>query len=649
MTDGTIIEQFGDMGYPVGLTIRLGVIGSVAVPVGTNIMGALGTASRGPAMQVLALTSSYETSMYYGSGPLKRAGDVAFNQGLPAGLFVRVLGEGHAAAGVRAHDGIAVVSAEAFFGDGTVGPYQLDYRYYLEDASNSVIMNEGGDDEVEFDIIYTGTPASGEVLLDTLAGTLTFHTGEGPTSTDEITTSLKHYGNVGQFDSPSHGIIGNSAFVVVDYGTFYAHDVEEFPGDGTVGPYALKFSDYVNPLVDTTSEENYVEVSGNTREVVYSGGDLSSGKVLLDVDAGTLTFFAGQEPQTTDTIAVNLMYKTRKITVHDGDTAYPAIDNLVDNVAIQAALIYNQIVNYTPDAIQTHMPAPGTYHLAGGLDGANITTQDYADAFDALLDYMYATETPITSVVFCDYEIAPGTYDLIPILDGKLREAETNFYPMLGFIGMAPNETPAHAIAVASNFANRNLSIIPNPWDTTQPDRLDAAVARAACEATAPLGVSCAERDEAQAIKGMASTGMLNMYRKETVKALYNGRLDPIVKKAGLYPFYGRTTAVNEQYAECVDNRTVNYMITVLRYLTDRTYFKKNTPGVRASFKESLAAVLRRLVNEEVMDAFSLDVKGGAQQTGDRSLVKVTLLAQNVGHIKQFVVDYYNGVISSSA
>ncbi len=98
-----IIEQIGDIGYPVGLVIRLGIMGITSVPLGANIMAAIGEASHGPAMHVLPLTSSYEVSQYYKSGPLARAGLVAFQQGLPAGYFVNVKGAGFAAAKKNVH------------------------------------------------------------------------------------------------------------------------------------------------------------------------------------------------------------------------------------------------------------------------------------------------------------------------------------------------------------------------------------------------------------------------------------------------------------------------------------------------------------------------------------------------------------------
>jgi hypothetical protein len=81
-------------------------------------------------------------------------------------------------------------------------------------------------------------------------------------------------------------------------------------------------------------------------------------------------------------------------------------------------------------------------------------------------------------------------------------------------------------------------------------------------------------------------------------------------------------------------------------------YFAKNTPSVRATFREDLANVLDRLVSANddgprAIDAYTLQVTSGRAE-GNKGLMRVKLEAENVGHIKQVVVDYYNGIIASA-
>lgn len=632
-----IIEQIGDTSYPIGLILRMGILGTVPADVGSNIMCAIGEASHGPGMVVMPLTSSDEVETYFQSGPLARAGKVAFAQGLAAGWYIRVMGAGFKSAQKYAHDGLKVVATEAFYGSGDEGPYPLAYHCYTERVGNTVAIGESSKT-----IVYSsGELATGKVYLDQENGTLTFYTGEGPDDDELVTCNLEHYVNTGLFSSPNSGIQGNSAFLDVAYGTFNAHDVEEFAGDGSEGPYYLRFHDLVE------DPDNKVTVADVEKTIVYSSGDLASGKVYANKATGGLTFFTGQEPATDEAIVAKFVYKTRKLTIYNGTTQHPAIDSLSDLDAIQAALIYSSVVNFTPDAVVTHLPAPGRYQLVGGDDGDAIDTDDYADAMDVLMQYIEDNLTYVSTVVFCRNNIS-GTYDLIPILAGKINEMKKNFYPAIGFIGLDENIDPGDAAKIARNFANYELVIVANPWDTTQPYRLDGTVARAAQTAAAPLGTSCARRVSNMSLQGLAATGLLNTYRRETVKALHNNRLDVLVKSdAGIFSFYGRNTASESQYRECVDVATMNYMIRVIKFYTDRFYFAKNTPSVRATLREDIANVLDTLVADEVVDAFTLDVKSGRSE-GDKGLVRVKMEVENVGHIKKFIVDYYNGIIESA-
>jgi hypothetical protein len=634
-----IIEQIGDSSYPVGLVIRMGIMGATSVQFGTNVMAAIGEASHGPGMTVMPLTSESETSMYFKSGPLARAGRIAFAQGLPAGEFIRVMGLGHAAAKTYVHDGLVSTHVETFFGDGDEGPYPLEYKSYTQNVANSVTIGLS----TTKTIVYTlGELLAGTVYLDQENGTLTFFTDEGPEDDDLVTCSLESYGNLGVLTSPNDGISGNSGFVDIADGTFPGHYVGVISGDGSVGPYSLPCKDIIQDV------DNKITVGDAAKIIVYSNGDLASDKVYVNTVTGALTFFNGQGPDITDAIGIAVAFKSKKLTIHDGDVAEAAIDNMVDLIDIQAALMYNSIMGFVPGAFATHLPANGRYQLQGGDDGDAVSTDDYADAMDVLMQYMEDTLTNVTTVVFCANTIAPGGYDLIPILSGKINEMKKNFYPAIGFIGLDPNIDPATAIKIGRNYANYELAIVANPWDMTSPDRLDLTVGRAAAEATAPLGTSCARRVTNMSIQGVSAKGILNSYRKETIKALHNGRLDVIVKsESGNFTFYGRNTAIEDQYKECVDVRTINYMIWVIKYYTDHIYFAKNTPSDRATFREDIANVLDRLKKDEVMDAYALAVTSGRPE-GNKGLMRVKLEAENVGHIKQVIVDYYNGILESA-
>lgn len=559
-----MVTQIGDPGETPTVVVRLHPIGAIPVNIKQNILGLIGEASHGPAMQVQAFTSSREVTDSYVSGPLARGGQLAFFQGLQNGYFVRVMGEGYAAASYQLYDGLR-------------------------------------------------SPAK--------AGLLT---------------------------AANDGIVGNSIAVTFEDGTFVSHDVEYFPGDGTEGPYYLEFSNLVGPW-PVANDKNEVSVDGVAFTPVYSEGELATQCVYVDITNGSITFYEGEEPSEYSEIEVNIAYKTKKMTITDGDTTYPAIDNLSDQAAIEAVLMNSFIVNYDADPILTHLPANGTYRLAGGLDGSAIDANDWDEAVWVLRDYLEEVKTGITAISFTTNMVTQDdSYDLISLLEGHLTEMEQDWEPCLGIIGAKENEDASVMSQVVSSHSHRNLCFVANPWGGEQdPPRTNGWIALAAREASLPLGDDSAERSSLNSIKAMQ--GLLNTYRKNTVRGLQNNRICVLVKEdAGLFPNWSRGVATDWQFVDLVDNRTINYILRMLYAISKRYFFKKNTPDVRADFKQSIAQELNQLLKDYVAVKYILEVHGpgdkGYSYT-DNGRVDVALQVENVGHIKRIFVDYGVGII----
>jgi len=118
----------GNQNAMVGLVIDLRTIGPVPVTVGRGICGLVGTSTRGPANEAIALgMPSSARSLYY-SGDLKEAIETAFNQGCPVIYAVRVLGSGNAKAQIEINDGLTTpqvcgiisASSEGIWGNSVV-------------------------------------------------------------------------------------------------------------------------------------------------------------------------------------------------------------------------------------------------------------------------------------------------------------------------------------------------------------------------------------------------------------------------------------------------------------------------------------------------------------------------------------------------
>ena len=470
----------------------------------------------------------------------------------------------------------------------------------------------------------------------------------------QLTDGLASPHNAGKLVAASSGDRGNSTKAIIAEGTFNSHDVEYFPGDGTVGPYYLEFANLVGPFPSTGTDKNVVEVDGIGFTPVYTVGSLAAGKVFIDTVNGSLQFYVGEAPAAYSQITTNIAYHTAKLTVVDGNTVYPAIDNLSDQAAIEAALSSNSLLNYISDPTITHLPVAGTYTLVGGDDGAAITSNDWDLAIQVLRDYVVEVRTGISAITLTQTSVdeGDGSYDLLSLAEGHCAEMEQDWEPCLWVLGAEENAAPEDLIQIVSSHAHRNLLFVANPWGAERdPPRTNGWVALAAREAQISLGDDTGERSSLNAIMGMQ--GLLNPLRKATVRGLQNNRITCLIKEdAGIFPNWSRTVAVDQQFQDAVDNRTVNFILRMLYAITKRFYFKKNIPAVREDLRTSIAQQLNLLLEQYVAVKYILEVRGPGDKGytyTDNGRIDIDLQVENVGHIKRIMINYGVGIIEDGS
>lgn len=438
---------------------------------------------------------------------------------------------------------------------------------------------------------------------------------------DSSTTPI----TVGTFYAASEGIWGNSVVVKISDGEYKATDVEIFAGDGTVGPYALK----VNDIIESNS--NYVMVNGIERQIVYASNQNGEGKVYVDKANGTLTFYEGDAPAVTDTISVFLKYKTRTVTLTDNENTeiYRNVRDLID---LQARLKGSAICTFVPAAGALHLPANVTTSLAGGSDGEEITTDDWEAALQLLGNTIAPTTVAITS-----YEVEPMSYDLIPVLDGFVTWMANRFMPCIGFVSARENETVENLLDLAAGYNNRLLVIEGNGWDQSNP-RKNLAVAHAAKEAAVALGESTA-----MAINSLNGVrDLLVTFNQDEMDALTRGGINVFMKQRGIKPYVSISTATDWQFMRCVDNRTVNWVITAIDFICKQFYHHRRTPETLLALKVSIESVLDEQVALGNVEKYHVEV---VPNEIDANRVDIELLMQNIGHIERVRVVFGVGVI----
>ncbi len=526
------MPRYGNPNAFVGLTIDLRAIGPIPITVGTGILGLVGTSTRGPASEAIAIGMPSDAKSLFYSGDLKEAIELGFGQGVPVIYAVRVLGSGYSKATKTIDDGLTVAT------------------------------------------------------------------------------------NCGTIDAVSEGAWGNAVVVKIADGDYNATDVEIFPGDGTVGPFALQQCN----LVESTA--NYIKVDGVARTLVYTEGELAAGKAYVDKVNGTIEFYTGEAPAATSLISVSIKYKTKKLTISDNESV-EVFNNIKDLIFLEAALEKSSLVRFTTAAGSTHLPDNQTTTLASGSDGAAITTDDWEDALELLGNAITPTTVAITS-----YEVDSASYDLVPVLDAWLTYMAGLFKPCLGFVAAKENETVANLLELASGYNNRLLTIVGNGWDQSTP-RKNLAIARAAKEAAVALGESTA--DPINSLNGV--NDLLTTFNQDEMDALTRGGIDVIQKQRGIKPYVGISTATDWQFMRCVDNRTINWVIVAAKFITDGFYHKRRTAQTLNSVKASIDSMLEEQRILENIEKYATGVYPDATDTGR---VNIELLMQNIGHIERF-------------
>ena len=427
----------------------------------------------------------------------------------------------------------------------------------------------------------------------------------------------------------SEGNWGNSLVLTIEPGDYNGHEYNGgLLGDGHALPYYTANCD----LVDANS--NWVKVNGEVRNIVLTTVGMVEDDVYVDLAEGSLTFYASQRPATSDVIAYRIKYHTKKVTITDNEKTY-IFNNVPSNVHLIADLKQTGLVTAIGTVVdsmaETHMPVAGVYALTGGHDSltnADIGVDDWETALYAGGEYAADLVGGPTCVALTDFEVDPGTNDLIPSLDAFLVDMQNQFHPCLGFVTMTPGTEIESALETVSGYNNRLLTVIVNGWDNSVVPK-NIAIARAAKECAVALGESTAMASNA--LNGL--NGLLYSFNQSETDILTTGGVDVIIKKRGILPYIGISTATDWQFMRNVDNRTINFVIIACEYICRQYYHRKRTRSVLSSIKMSLAQMLQDLKDAEDIREFEVHVSAHPTDTGR---VNIDLTMENIGHIERF-------------
>jgi hypothetical protein len=128
-------------------------------------------------------------------------------------------------------------------------------------------------------------------------------------------------------------------------------------------------------------------------------------------------------------------------------------------------------------------------------------------------------------------------------------------------------------------------------------------------------------------------SGILNSFNQSETDVLTTGGLDVIIKKRGILPYIGISTATDWQFMRCTDNRTINFVIIACEYICRQFYHHKRTRYTLSSIKQSIVQMLEDLKTQENIRMYEVTVSAHPTDTGR---VNIDLTMENIGHIERF-------------
>jgi len=217
--------------------------------------------------------------------------------------------------------------------------------------------------------------------------------------------------------------------------------------------------------------------------------------------------------------------------------------------------------------------------------------------------------------------------------------------PCTVFVPTKQMETKEVLENLAAGYNNRHFVICGNSWDCSATSE-NLAVARAAKEAALPLGESAAYAGNSMS----GIDGLLKIFRDTEVDHLTRAGVDICIMKGavgaprGFRRYLGVTTSTEWQFSRTVDNRTINYVILALKYITDQYYHRRRSSRVLSSLKATIVGLLEEQKEMENIEGYVVEVKAPAN---DLDRVDIDLQLQCIGHIERFHVLLQVGIMSN--
>ncbi len=320
----------------------------------------------------------------------------------------------------------------------------------------------------------------------------------------------------------------------------------------------------------------------------------------------------------------------RKCIIGDGQNIekyeFSKLSELVDDINTKSQLV--EAKTDSGDKLLTDAVAP-TF-LTGGKDGEKVTSNELKKGLELL-------ENDIVNIVV----VAGLDTNNADILQGHLNKTAENKRERIGVIGSVSGSEASHAVnsdrmvLVAPGMKYKTVSAQTRQEITVDLPASYTAAAIAGLIASLPVQSSPTN-------KVLTVSGLSSVYNTGKLEKLVQKRVLTVEQRDGFRVVKGITTATNSAWHQITTRRIVDYAIYGVRSGCNPYIGKLNNERVRNAMKATLDAFLTRMVNNEALISYELEVTATrAEQI--QGVVQVTMTLRPTFSIDFIKVNMYLG------
>jgi hypothetical protein len=382
-----------------------------------------------------------------------------------------------------------------------------------------------------------------------------------------------------------------------------------------------------------------------TYAIVYDKAvDNTQPQVSVNTGTGVLTFttLAGFAPVAADTIVANYQVpaassKKVELTYGAAKETYTVADasHLAEQVSRRSKLVFaapadeSSFLNALPDdTVVPQLFGTGLDGHTAGADGEAATAQDYRDAL-ALL------ENELVNIVVLAGQSASDA-GMVSALVGHVNTTAEIRRERIAVIGSNGTDDLS-AIAGHSLNSERVVFTAPGIRLAPQVSLPGAYTAAAVAGLLSSLPVQSSPTNKPLNIPGLSTA-----FSSSQLEKLVLQRVLAVEKRDGFRVVKGITTSTNSAWHQITTRRIVDYAIYGVRSACNPYIGKLNNDRVRGALKATIDAFLTRMVDNEALVGYKLDVTATrAQQIAGECIVTMTI--QPTFSIDFIVVTMYLG------